>query len=298
MDDAWEMRRRWTLAVGWTPTDCSGRQVHGDGVSVATELDGKRGGRPDATEAPIADAIVSATPGLALMTLHADCVPILLADRHRRIVSAVHAGWRGTVVDVAGATVRRMVAELGADTEDIVAFIGPGIGVDTFEVGDEVVEAFRDRWPEMDVLEPAVSAGMSTSSGRMPGSSSAPAYPALHRDLRALHSGGSGPALLASCARPQDRPVRGHHRDRSRPGPAMIDRELGERIGSIRRRIDAAATTSGRSPSDVTLVAVSKTVDRATVMRPTRRVSGVRENRVPDARTKYAVPLPTTLGST
>ena len=152
--DAWEMRRGWTLAVGLDPDRMVRvRQVHGDGVSVATELDGLRGGRPEASEAPIADAIISATPGLALMTLHADCLPILLADRRRRVAAAVHAGWRGTVLDVTGATVRRMVAELGAIPDDIVAFVGPGIGVDGFEVGEEVVTAFRGRWPDMDVVE-------------------------------------------------------------------------------------------------------------------------------------------------
>lgn len=152
--DAWEMRRHWTLIAGLDPDRIVRvRQLHGDGVLVATEPDGMRGGRPEAVDAPIADAIVTSTPGLALMTLHADCLPILLADRRRMSVAAVHAGWRGTVADVAGATVRRMVDHLGADPRDIVAFIGPGIELDAFEVGDEVVTAFRERWPLIDAVE-------------------------------------------------------------------------------------------------------------------------------------------------
>lgn len=154
VDDAWRMRRAWTAAVGLDPDRMVRvRQVHGDGVSIASELDGLRGGRPDAAEAPIADAIVTATPRLALMTLHADCLPILLADRRRRAVAAVHAGWRGTLLDVVGATVRRMTVDLGSDPADIVAFVGPGIGVDAFAVGEEVVSVFGDRWPDLEVVE-------------------------------------------------------------------------------------------------------------------------------------------------
>ena len=152
--DAWEMRRRWTLAAGLDPDRMVRvRQLHGDDVLVATELDGIRGGHPDAVDAPVADAIVTSTPGLALMTLHADCLPILLADRRRRSVATVHAGWRGTVADVAGATVRCMVDHLGTDPRDLVAYIGPGIDLDAFEVGDEVVTAFRERWPLIDAVQ-------------------------------------------------------------------------------------------------------------------------------------------------
>lgn len=149
VEDAWRMRVLWTRSVGLDPKRMVRvRQVHGDAVAVAGDEDGRRGGRPDADEAPIADALVTDVPGLALMTLHADCLPILIADRRRRVVATIHAGWRGTLLDISGGTVRRMTTEFGSHAADLVAFVGPGIGVDAFAVGDEVVRAFEDRWSE------------------------------------------------------------------------------------------------------------------------------------------------------
>lgn len=149
VDDAWRMRELWTRGVGLDPERLVRvRQVHGDAVAVAVVEDGRRGGRPDAGEAPIADALVTDVPGLALMTLHADCLPILIADRRRRVVATVHAGWRGSLLDIAGATVRRMTSDFDSEPADLVAFVGPGIGVEAFAVGDEVVGVFEDRWSE------------------------------------------------------------------------------------------------------------------------------------------------------
>ena len=149
VDDACRMRALWTRAVGLDPERIVRvRQVHGDAIAVAGDEDGRRGGLPDAGEAPIADALVTDLPGLSLMTLHADCLPVLIADRRLRVVATIHAGWRGTLLDIAGATVRRMTSRFHSDPDDLVAFVGPGISVDAFAVGDEVVTAFEQRWWE------------------------------------------------------------------------------------------------------------------------------------------------------
>jgi len=96
--DAWEMRQRWALAMGIDPSDLVRvRQVHGNAVRIASEADTERGTHPDAGEAPVADAMITADANVALMTLHADCLAMLLVDPMRRVVGAVHAGWRGTV---------------------------------------------------------------------------------------------------------------------------------------------------------------------------------------------------------
>lgn len=95
-------------------------------------------------DAPVADALVSATPGLALGVLTADCAPVLLAERSGRIVAAAHAGWRGAFDGVLENTVARMEA-LGAKRSDIVAVVGPCIGQTSYEVGPEFVERFAAR---------------------------------------------------------------------------------------------------------------------------------------------------------
>lgn len=114
------------------------RQVHGANVVMVDERTSLATLRE--TEA---DAMVSASPGLALAISTADCVPILLADTHAKVVGAAHAGWRGTAAGIAGATVAAMQA-LGAEPERIVAAMGPHICQDCFEVGDEVAVHFTE----------------------------------------------------------------------------------------------------------------------------------------------------------
>ena len=94
-------------------------------------------------DAPRADALATDKPGLLVMVRVADCVPMLLASKDGRVVSAVHAGWRGIIAGVVTEAVRD-VKDLGGglDTSDIVAAIGPCISEKHFEVGPEVVEAF------------------------------------------------------------------------------------------------------------------------------------------------------------
>jgi YfiH family protein len=88
-----------------------------------------------------ADAMVTATPGLALAILTADCTPILFADPHVGIIGATHAGWRGAVDGIIANTVSAMVS-LGANRRDIRAAIGPTIHAANYEVGDQFMADF------------------------------------------------------------------------------------------------------------------------------------------------------------
>lgn len=90
---------------------------------------------------PRADALVTATPGLALSVLTADCQPVLLADARAGIIGAAHAGWKGALNGVLEATVDAMIA-LGARAQDISAVIGPTISQRAYEVGPEFFETF------------------------------------------------------------------------------------------------------------------------------------------------------------
>lgn len=88
---------------------------------------------------PKADALVTATPGLALSVLSADCQPVLFADHKAQVIGAAHAGWRGTLDGVLEATVDAMEA-LGASAENIHVVIGPSISQRAYEVGPEFFE--------------------------------------------------------------------------------------------------------------------------------------------------------------
>ena len=94
------------------------------------------------------DALITATPGLLLGIQTADCIPILLADPHRRAVAAIHAGWRGTLARIAAKTVGRMQMEFSTRPEELIAAIGPGISQCCYEVGPDVVKEFAAKFPD------------------------------------------------------------------------------------------------------------------------------------------------------
>ncbi|MDT8325939.1 MAG: peptidoglycan editing factor PgeF [Roseovarius sp.] len=98
-------------------------------------------------ERPRADAMVTATPGLALSVLTADCQPVLFGDANAGVIGAAHAGWRGALDGVLEATIDAMEA-LGANREDICAVIGPSISQAAYEVGPDFLENFMADDPQ------------------------------------------------------------------------------------------------------------------------------------------------------
>jgi len=112
----------------------SPHQIHSAEVAVV--------GPEGWVERPRADAAVTASPGVALGILTADCAPVLLADADAGVVGAAHAGWRGAIDGVLDATVTAM-AGLGARRERICAAVGPVISQPAYEVGPEFFERFR-----------------------------------------------------------------------------------------------------------------------------------------------------------
>ncbi len=115
----------------------SAHQVHGTVAIVASTA------WPN-SERPRADAIVTATPGIAVSALTADCAPVLFAEPVARVVAAAHAGWRGALEGILEATVAAMEG-LGATRENITAAVGPAIGPSAYEVGWEFQATFLDR---------------------------------------------------------------------------------------------------------------------------------------------------------
>ncbi|GAA6193864.1 peptidoglycan editing factor PgeF [Phaeobacter sp. NW0010-22] len=108
-------------------------QIHSADVVAVTE---------PLTDKPKADALVTATPGLALSILTADCQPVLFSDPVAGVIGAAHAGWRGALDGVLEATIDAMEA-LGAQRADIIATVGPTISQRAYEVGPEFLDYFK-----------------------------------------------------------------------------------------------------------------------------------------------------------
>lgn len=129
-----ENRRRFQSALGAGELALvSLKQFHSDVVHVFETA---------AAEPHRGDASVTNQPGLLLGVQTADCVPILLVDPRKRAVAAVHAGWRGTLQRIVTKTIGKMQMEFATKPADLLAALGPAIGVCCYEVGTEVSSAY------------------------------------------------------------------------------------------------------------------------------------------------------------
>lgn len=90
------------------------------------------------------DAVYTRERGICVSVSTADCIPVLLCNPKAGIVAAIHAGWRGTCGRIVEKTLQEVIRNYGVKGEDFQAIIGPGISLDSFEVGDEVYQAFSD----------------------------------------------------------------------------------------------------------------------------------------------------------
>jgi polyphenol oxidase len=121
----------------------SAEQVHGNHVHVVTRDDIGRG-RLERTDAiPDSDALITNEPDVLLTMFFADCVPLYFYDPTTQCIGLAHAGWKGTVSEVAVKTVEKMQQEYGANPSDIRAAIGPSIGADCYEVDEYVLQKVR-----------------------------------------------------------------------------------------------------------------------------------------------------------
>ena len=98
------------------------------------------------------DALMTSVRGVCIGVSTADCIPLLLYDPVRGAVCAVHAGWRGTAARIAAKAVGAMTSVYGTRPADLVAQIGPGIGLDSFEVGQEVYDVFAAAGFDMEAI--------------------------------------------------------------------------------------------------------------------------------------------------
>jgi YfiH family protein len=117
-------------------------QVHGADVAYAAAP------RPDSESVRQADIILTDKPNVTLYMRFADCVPIMVHDPRRGVVGVAHAGWKGTVQDVAASMVNAMREQYGSNPSDLVAGIGPSIGPDHYEIGPDVIAQVRQKFGE------------------------------------------------------------------------------------------------------------------------------------------------------
>jgi len=134
----------WSLAGCW--------QVHGADIRVVAST-------PDAQPAPYSssdddrcDALVSNSRDVLACVKTADCVPILIGDPATGAFAAVHAGWRGTLASIVTHALKRLNQEFGARAQEVRVAIGPAAAACCYEVGSEVIDAFKERFPGSDAL--------------------------------------------------------------------------------------------------------------------------------------------------
>ncbi|HEY5338822.1 MAG TPA: peptidoglycan editing factor PgeF [Rhizomicrobium sp.] len=141
-----ENRRRVAAALGPDIALVTAGQIHGtQTITVARAWAIGETPADDPTFIPLGDAMATATPGIALGILTADCAPVLFADAHTGVIGAAHAGWKGVLGGVIESVLDAM-EKLGANRSHIAATIGPCIGQRNYEVGAE----FRDRFAVAD----------------------------------------------------------------------------------------------------------------------------------------------------
>ncbi len=136
---------RWTLATCW--------QVHGRDVRVVREAS------EAGNDSERCDALATDLPGVLLGVKTADCVPVILGDARTGACAAVHAGWRGTLAGILKHALARLSQEFGTRAEDVRAAIGPAALACCYEVGPEVIDAFRAEVRNADALFTPTSEG-------------------------------------------------------------------------------------------------------------------------------------------
>ena len=121
------------------------RQTHSNHVVVVQES-------TEAAEVQDTDALVTNERGVCICVQTADCVPVMIYDPGRKVVAAIHAGWRGTVGKIVEKTVKKMQDVFQSDPAELLAGIGPSISTLNYEVGEEVIRAVQENFPNHDQL--------------------------------------------------------------------------------------------------------------------------------------------------
>ncbi len=121
------------------------KQTHTDNIRIVTD-DDRGKGIVRKSDIEDTDGLVTNVAGIALVVFSADCTPILMYDKRLKVIAAVHSGWRGTVQRIAEKAVLLMQQNFGSKPCDIIAAAGPSIGPCCFEIGEDIVGEFEDKY--------------------------------------------------------------------------------------------------------------------------------------------------------
>ena len=148
-EDVLKNRRLFAYSLGVDPRHIvTPEQVHGVTVHSVTASDAGRGGLSYADAVKATDALITDEPNLPLMLCYADCTPLLFYDPTHGAIGVAHAGWKGTVGKIGAVTIGAMTEAFGTDPQDVLAAVGPAIGVCCYEIGEAVTSAVRDAFPQ------------------------------------------------------------------------------------------------------------------------------------------------------
>lgn len=128
-------------------------QIRGDCIQAVSAR--HRGQRIQST-----DGLATDTQHLPLLTLYADCVPVVAYDTHRHVLGVCHAGWQGTTARIAAKLMQALRQTFGTDPRHCLCALGPSIGPDSYEIGPEVIQAVQAHLPQADsLLRPSARPG-------------------------------------------------------------------------------------------------------------------------------------------
>lgn len=134
----------WTMAGCW--------QMHGTDVRIVKDVLDAKPAENSSGDTVYCDAIVSDSPNVMAAVKTADCVPILMGDPNTGAFAAVHAGWRGTYAGIVLYAIERLMKDYNSPPADLRVAIGPAAAACCYEVGAEVIEGFKERFPSADDL--------------------------------------------------------------------------------------------------------------------------------------------------
>jgi YfiH family protein len=135
------------LNIDFNRMTCA-EQVHGSTVALVDETTAGRGAFSFNDSISGVDALIVDRPNIPLALFFADCVPVVIADPYRKVVAVVHAGWRGVLDRIIEKAVSSMMEFGDASIDNMIAFIGPAIGGCCFEIGEDLLKRFQERFED------------------------------------------------------------------------------------------------------------------------------------------------------